>query len=135
MEDENRRPSMDKVEQLAPGQQLKKPSEALAKAIKNCASATAKSDRQVATENATKSAKDGGKKSENNYVTKIKIYPVTSAFRPPRLRSDSRTVSVISISSGRGLRRGRVGLNRETVPHLRYCGVQDGLLKLCKPGF
>jgi len=43
----------------------------------------------------------GGKERAENYVTKIKIYPVTSAFRPPtRLRSDSRTVSVISITSG-----------------------------------
>jgi hypothetical protein len=43
-----------------------------------------------------------------SFVTKIKIYPVTSsAFRPPAVRSDSRTVSVISISSGRGPRRPR----------------------------
>ncbi len=45
----------------------------------------------------------GGKEPAESYVTKIKIYPVTSAFRPPtRLRSDSRTVSVISITSGGG---------------------------------
>jgi hypothetical protein len=51
-----------------------------------------------------KSSDDGGgKERAESYVTKIKIYPVTSAFRPPtRLRSDSRTVSVISITSGGG---------------------------------
>ncbi len=50
-----------------------------------------------------KSSDGGGKERAESYVTKIKIYPVTSAFRPPtRLRSDSRTVSVISITSGGG---------------------------------
>jgi hypothetical protein len=49
------------------------------------------------------SSDGGGKERAESYVTKIKIYPVTSAFRPPtRLRSDSRTVSVISITSGGG---------------------------------
>jgi hypothetical protein len=67
---------------------------------------------------ATKREKNEPSKDDTkeNYVTKIKIYPVTSSsafHRPlPRLRgADSRTVSVINISSercGGGLRRGRV---------------------------
>jgi hypothetical protein len=57
-----------------------------------------------------KSSDGGGKERAESYVTKIKIYPVTSAFRPPtRLRSDSRTVSVISITSGGGRGGGRGG--------------------------